>query len=165
MSQKVAKIREDGKVLEVFVVPARSEDPLEIPLEEGAAVEPGRHRWTGAAFVELPFCALLLDEDDVLEAVVELASSAELTPQHVDMRPHGNACDWKPGLVRWDREKQTLVPLKFAQVKHMAGAPSLEAAFHALLAANPQLKIPSDVMIWQAGYRASVDAAKKKKGK
>jgi hypothetical protein len=109
------------------------------------------------------FKALLLDADSVLEAVVELASEDELTERHVDLRPLGGDCDCKPGAYRWDAEARALMPLKPYQVKAAAGGYSLEQAFCALLEANPQLKVPDVVMVWRAGYRASIDAADKKK--
>lgn len=74
------------------------------------------------------FKALLLDERDVLRAVVELADESELTERHVDFRPHGGECDRKPGEYRWDREKKQLRPLSRA-LRAREGKPSHEEAY------------------------------------
>lgn len=110
-----------------------------------------------------PFKALLLDADGVLEDVVELASGAPLTDRHVDLRPFGGDCDRQPGRYRWDRERQTLVPVNLAIGAPARGGVTLEQAFAALLEANPQLKHSAPTMLWLAEFRRSVDGSRRGK--
>src|SRR4026209_561264 len=96
---KVAKInKEDGRVLEVLEINELADESRlfgedEIPLNSDQEVAAGVHRWDGDQFVEPPFKAMLLGAGGVREAVVELASAAELSPEHVDLRPYGGGCD------------------------------------------------------------------------
>lgn len=115
---------------------------------------------TGELF-ELPFRALLLDDEDVLIAVDDLQSSDDLLERHVDLRPHGGDCDNAPGLYRWDREQSQLVPLKRTAQRSKPAGVSLEAAFAQLLELNPQIKQGDRTMLWLAGYRETLDAQKK----
>ena len=88
------------------------------------------------------FKALLLDERDVLRAVVELADASELTERHVDLRPHGGDCDRKPGEYRWDREKKCLQLLPQQQRASLA-RPTLEQAFAFHLLKKAMLPAPA----------------------
>jgi hypothetical protein len=164
---KIAKINlETGEVLEVHGLEALRTDE-ELAEDERAAPEsvaPRTHRWDGTGFVELPFKALQLDADGILEAIVTLERSAELTARHVDLRPLGGDCDREPGQYRWDGAQ--LVPLKVSALKRAPGGVSLEQAFAALLdqAERAGVKMNDTLMVWRAGYRSSLDAAKNKKG-
>jgi hypothetical protein len=112
---------------------------------------------------EKPFLALVLDAEGVYVDKVELASSAELGPQHVDLRPYGGDCDRAVGRYRWDAEKKTLLPLAKSQQRGAGGSgPSLEGAFASLLEELERqgFKLNDRLMVWRAGYRNSLDAAK-----
>jgi len=89
-----------------------------------------------------PFKALLLDERDVLRAVVDVADASELTPLHVDLRPHGGQCDRKPGEYRWDRKKLCLLPLP-KQQRAVQGRPTLEHAVAFMLLKKAMLPSPA----------------------
>lgn len=108
-----------------------------------------------------PFKALLLDERDVLRGVVDIADEAQLTPLHVDLRPHGGECDRKPGEYRWDREKKCLMPLPKLQ-RAKEGRPSIEMALAfdllARNAADPKA-LPEVVLAWLDDAVQSVDMA------
>jgi hypothetical protein len=166
---KVAKIAEDGKVLsieerELLEVPGLAGVPLaadEVELSDAdGAVVVAAWRFDDKLreFLELPFKAMLLDEEGVLLDVVVLRSSAELTAQHVDLRPLGGDCDREPGKYRWDGTQ--LVPLKHVEQRSAPAGYSLEAAFAQLLELNPQLKQGDKTMVWLAGFRTSLDASK-----
>jgi hypothetical protein len=96
-----------------------------------------------------PFKALLLDEADVLVAVVELADEAGLTDRHVDLRPHGGECDCAPGQYRWDRQMKRLEPLPRFRRVPAEGVPSLEQVVHAFITGG---KDAPAVKAWVAHY-------------
>lgn len=111
------------------------------------------------------FKAMVLDEGDVFVDLVELASEAALTDRHVDLRPHGGDCDRPFGQYRWDRERQTLVPLAALARPMPGGAVSTERAFDRLLELLERkhgLKLDDVLQAWRGGYRASVDHGGKK---
>jgi hypothetical protein len=106
-----------------------------------------------------PFKALLLDERDVLRAVVELADESELTERHVDLRPHGGECDRKPGEYRWDREQKTLRPLS-RTARAVQGRPSSDQAMafdYLLRWKADQASVPEVCLAWLDDVLDSVD--------
>lgn len=144
---------------------------LVIELADDAALEKAHSGYFGidpetGGFVELPFKVAVLDAGGVLMAVEEIASSAEITPAHLDLRPYGGDCDLPAGKYRWDEAAEHFIPLKRSE--QLLEAPggnrvSLEEAFAQLLELNPQLKQGDRTMVWLAGFRSSVDAHKRRK--
>lgn len=108
-----------------------------------------------------PFKALLLDERDVLRAVVDIADEAELTARHVDLRPHGNACDRKPGEYRWDRKAKALMPLAKV-LRAQEGRPTFEQAYAFDLLdrwKSAPLSVPDVALAWLDDMVRSFDFA------
>ena len=149
---------DDGRILAVLEGQneARGESPgaqeLEVNVTDAelAGAKSGHFAFIrGSGFVELPFRAMLLGAGDILEEVVELKSSAELTERHVDLRPLGGDCDRAPGAYRWNRERQALEPLKSAAQRPRGGV-DLETALADFFrgCSDSGVKLPASTAAW-----------------
>lgn len=166
MGTRVAKLAEDGRVIEINERDADSilaENEVELSDADGQVVALfWRFDAEARAFVELPFRAMVLDADGVLREVQTLESSAELTPVHIDLRPLGGDCDREPGHYRWDAEGRQLVPLKRSERRPSSGAPDLERALADFWLKLGVDKLPASTRAWVEQYRTTQDARKKK---
>lgn len=104
------------------------------------------------------FKAMLLDDRDVLLQVVTLASEAELTPRHVDLRPFGGQCDRPAGQYRWNRAEKRLDPLPRTQRRGPEGVSfELAYAFDLLARWDRGEAISSVSLKWLDAAMLSVD--------
>lgn len=113
--------------------------------------------------VELPFFVLVLDEENVYIDKLELSSSAEILPNHVDLRLHGlgGDCDLPFGKYRWDADKSTLLPLPSAAQREGPSGVSLERAFLDFAEQFDTARLPKSTQAWIQQYHQSNDVKKK----